>query len=192
MFLFLAVGGPQEGHALDQSTCARASLDSGTCMNKIAWIILSRYQRVYSCLHSVYFFAISRELREYVLVLSTTLCESWRLCAAVRAAPILRSSGGVRGHLSVLLRLASGAPEFPRGLQGLSCRCGCLSRFSAPLSAPAPRSPRGLSGNLCMLFGHRCYALGGSFASDLAPWALSGGGFLSSERGRAPHTLGEF
>ena len=56
MFLFLAVGGPQEGHALDQSTCARASLDSGTCMNKIAWIILSWYQRVYSCLHSVYFF----------------------------------------------------------------------------------------------------------------------------------------
>ena len=35
MFLFLAVGGPQEGHALHQSTCARASLDSGTCMNKI-------------------------------------------------------------------------------------------------------------------------------------------------------------
>ena len=192
MFLFLAVGGPQEGHALHQSTCARDSLDSGTCMNKIAWIILWWYLRVYSYLHSVPIFFISREWREYVLVLSTTLCESWRLCAAVRAAPILRSSGGVRGHLSVLQCLASGAPESPPGLQGFSCRCDCLSRFSAPLSAPAHRWPRGLSGNLCMLFGHWCYAVGGSFASDLAPWAHWGWGFPYPERGRAPHTLGEF
>ena len=68
MFLFLAVGGPQEGHALHQTTCARASVDSGTCMNKIAWVILWWYLRVYSCLHSVSIFCISRELREYVLV----------------------------------------------------------------------------------------------------------------------------